>query len=125
MRCKALLNKVLNQLGINLGAISPLINQKTSIRRAKSNGKKRQSNEADMKIFSKGTTAPDRAAISTATIVVMTKGFYRNNDKTGARYSNTKAANVQNLQFYSTTIVNRVKNEFIRIAVRLLVLGGS
>lgn len=53
MQCKALLHKACNQLGVKLGAIFPVFNQKTSIRRAKSNGKMRQGNEADMKRFSK------------------------------------------------------------------------
>ena len=49
-----------------------------------------------MKRFSKETAVLSGTAISTATIVAMTKGVYMNNDKNGARYSNTKATNVQN-----------------------------
>ena len=42
-----------------------------------------------------------------------------NNNKKAARYSNTKAANFQKQQCYFTTIISRIKAEFIRTAVWL------
>jgi len=77
-----------------------------------------------MKKFSKETPAR-QSVISKAIYCRDIEGLYMNSAKAAARYSNTKAANVQKLHFYFSTIVNQVKTEFLRISVWLSVLGGE